>query len=154
MTPYQFGIKMAVAPQAMNMNAQPSPLSSGQRVEEYMRTVNQPARPPRIAPPKTQTPVMPNLNPEMLMGNNNAQQYSSSPEYNQSSNLLGSAPVGDIDVGSLDVPSKPRPSFMSSVPSNKQLMAKVTTAPRSPFNPVKPAPAPLPKPPTTDVAKF
>ena len=161
MTPYQFGIKMAVktaaAPQAMNMNAQPKPLTSGQRVENYMRNINEPAqpRPPRVALPKPQTPVLPNLNPSMLMGNNQPQ-YSPSPEYNQSSNFMGvaSAPIDDIDVGPLDVPSKPVPSALASMPSTKQLMSKVQVPPRSPFNLAKTTPAPVQQPAPTDVAKF
>ena len=158
MTPYQFGIKMAVAPQAASMmgaGGKPQPLTSGQMVEQHMRTINQPPKPLRVAPPKPQPPVMPNLNTSMLMGNN-ALPYSYSPAYNQSSNFMGvtSAPIDDIDVGPMDYAGKPSPSFMSSVPSTKQLMAKVPTAPRSPFNaatvqqPTAPAPAP------TDVAKF
>jgi len=160
MTPYQFGIKMAIktaaAPQAMRPNDDPpsQPMTSGQRVEEYMRTINQPPKPPRVprvAPPKPQMPVPPNLNTSMLMGNN-PPQYSQA--YSQQLESMGNMPVDDIDVGPLDVPSKPSPSFMSSVPSTKQLMAKVI--PQSPFNLAKtpPAPAPLPQPAPTDVAKF
>ena len=159
MTPYQFGIKMAVktaaSPQAMNMNVQPKPLTSGQRVENYMRNINQPDMRNIVAPPKPQTPVLPNLNTSMLMGNNQPQ-YSPSPEYNQSSNFMGSAPVADIDVGPLDVPSQAAPSALASMPSTKQLMSKVPVAVNSPFgqNVARTAPAPVPQPAPTDVAKF
>jgi hypothetical protein len=147
MTPYQFGVKMAIktaaAPQAMNMNAQPQPLTTGQRVEEHMRRVNQPAQPPRAAPPKKQTPVLPPMNTSMLMGNN-------PPQYSQQPESMGNMPVDDLTIEPPDV-TRPSPSALNSLPTNKQLMSKV---PRSPFNLAKTTPAPAPKPPTTDVAKF
>jgi hypothetical protein len=156
MTPYQFGAKLAVklaaAPQAASMlNGNAPPPTTGQRLEQYMQRVNQPAARPKTVRTPARTPaaspVLPNLNTSMLMGNN-------PPHYSQPAAPVGNMPVADIDVGPLDVPGKPSPSALDSLPSNKQLMSKVT---HNPFSQslAKSPPPPAPKPaPPTDVAKF